>query len=73
LAITYDAIGLSALAEAAYHKAVSLNKCYVSYDSLMQTLSWEPHQAEKLQIIADRAFGKQESEVKKESETRQDH
>jgi hypothetical protein len=73
LAITYDAIGLSALAEAAYRKAVSLNNCYVSYDSLMQTLSWEPHQAEKLQIIADRAFGKQESEVKKESETRQDH
>jgi hypothetical protein len=59
LAITYDAMGLSASAEAAFRKAVSLDKRYAGYDSLMQTLSWQPHQAEKLQIIAGRVLGKQ--------------
>jgi tetratricopeptide (TPR) repeat protein len=62
LAITYDAIGLSSLAEETFGKAVSLDKHYACYDSLMQTLIWTPHQAEKLQIIANRVFVRQKIE-----------
>lgn len=68
LAITYDAMKMSASAETAFEKAVSIDKCYVSYDSLMKTLSWESRHAQKLAIIADRVLGKQKSEVKKELE-----
>jgi hypothetical protein len=61
LAITYDALGMSTAAENAFHKAVSLDKRYASYDSLMQTLLWKPQQAKKLQIIADRVLAKQKT------------
>ena len=62
LAITYDAMGMSVSADQAFRKAVSLDKRYAGYDSLMQTLLWKPQQAEKLQIIADRISGKQKQE-----------
>jgi hypothetical protein len=61
LAITYDAMGLTEQANEAFRKAVSLDKRYASYDSLMQTLTWTPRQAEKLQIIADRVLVKQKT------------
>lgn len=61
LAITYDAMKMSVPAEAAFEKAVSIDKCYASYDSLMKTLSWESRHAQKLAIIADRVLGKQKS------------
>jgi protein O-mannosyl-transferase len=54
LAITLDAMGLTALANEAYLKAANLNKDYASYDSLMQIVLWEPHLAKKIQVIADR-------------------
>lgn len=59
LAITYDALGLTDSADQAYRKAVSVDKHYIGYDSLMPTLLWTPQQAEKLQIIADRVIKKQ--------------
>jgi tetratricopeptide (TPR) repeat protein len=58
LAITYDALGLTASADQAYLKAASLDKRYAGYDSLMPTLVWTPQQAKKLQIIADRVVKK---------------
>jgi hypothetical protein len=59
LAITYDALGLTNSANQAYLKAVSLDKHYTGYDSLMPILIWTPQQAKKLQIIADRVLEKQ--------------
>ena len=59
LAITYDALGLTDSADEAYRKAVSLDKHYIGYDSLMPALIWTPQQAKKLQIIADRVVKKQ--------------
>ncbi len=56
LAITYDALGQTTFADEVFRKAVSLNKTYANYDSLMQTLLWEPRQAKKLQLIAERVF-----------------
>lgn len=61
LAITYDAMGLTADADEAFRKAVFLDKRYASYDSLIQTLLWKPQQAKKLQIIADRVLAKQKT------------
>jgi tetratricopeptide (TPR) repeat protein len=61
LAITYNALGMSAPADEAFRKAVSLDKHYTNYYSLMQTLTWTPRQAEKLQIIADRVLAKQKA------------
>jgi tetratricopeptide (TPR) repeat protein len=54
LAISYEAMGLSDYAEEAFRKAVSLDKRYADYDSLVQTLFWTPRQAEKLRLIAER-------------------
>lgn len=54
LAITLDAMGLTAKADETYRKLISLNKDYADYDSLTQIISWEPHLAKKIQIIADR-------------------
>ncbi|MGB8226787.1 MAG: tetratricopeptide repeat protein [Sedimentisphaerales bacterium] len=62
LAITYDALGMSAAADKAFLKAVSLDKYYADYDSLMQTLIWTPQQAKKIQIIADRISAKNTTE-----------
>jgi protein O-mannosyl-transferase len=59
LAIAYDALGLTDSADQAYRKAVSLDKHYAGYDSLMPELTWTPQQAKKLQIIADRVLEKQ--------------
>ena len=59
LAITYDALGLTDSADQAYLKAVSVDKHYAGYDSLMPTLLWTSRQAEKLQVIADRVLKKQ--------------
>jgi len=61
LAITYDVMGMSDAADEAFRKAVSLDKRYASYDSLMQTLLWKPQHAKKLQIIADRVLAKQKT------------
>jgi len=61
LAITYDALGMSAPAEEAFRKAVSLDKRYAGYDGLIQALIWTPHQAEKLQAIADRVPARQKA------------
>ncbi|MGD0784483.1 MAG: tetratricopeptide repeat protein [Sedimentisphaerales bacterium] len=58
LAITYDALGLTDSADQAYRKAVSLDKHYIGYDSLMPALIWTPQDAKKLQIIADRVVKK---------------
>ncbi len=54
LALTYDAMGQTALADDFLRKAISLNKSYASYDSLMQTRSWDPSLAKKIQAIASR-------------------
>jgi tetratricopeptide (TPR) repeat protein len=62
LAITYDALGMSTAAENAFHKAVSLDKRFADCNSLKYSLLWTPHQAEKLQIIADRISAKKKTE-----------
>lgn len=62
LAITYEALGVSDVADKAFLKAVSLDERYADYDSLMQMLLWTPNQAKKLQVIADRVFTKQKTE-----------
>jgi tetratricopeptide (TPR) repeat protein len=63
LAITYNALEMFAPAEEAFRKAVSLDKRYAGRDSLMQTLLWPPHQAEKLQVIADRVLAEQKTNI----------
>jgi tetratricopeptide (TPR) repeat protein len=62
LAITYDAMGMSTAAENAFHKAVSLDKRFADCNSLKYSLLWTSHQAEKLQIIADRISAKKKTE-----------
>lgn len=64
LAITYDALGISAPAEKAFRKAVSLDKRYAGCDSLIQALLWTPYRAEKLQVIADRMLARQKDVIK---------
>jgi protein O-mannosyl-transferase len=54
LALTYDATGQTARADEALRMAISLNKAYASYDSLMQTHMWDSYLAKKIQVIADR-------------------
>jgi tetratricopeptide (TPR) repeat protein len=61
LAITYDALGMSAPAEETFRKAVSLDKRYAGRDSILRALLWTPQQADKLQIIADRVLAKQKA------------
>jgi tetratricopeptide (TPR) repeat protein len=59
LAVTYDALGLTAPADETFRKAISLDKHYADYDTLMKAIIWTPQQAKKLQIIADRVLEKQ--------------
>jgi len=59
LALTYDALGLTASADEAFRKAIALDKYYADYNTLMKALIWTPQQAKKLQIIANRVLEKQ--------------
>ena len=54
LALALDAAGRTREADAAFRKAVSLDKRYANSQLLLQALIWEKDDAAKLQKIADR-------------------
>ncbi len=54
LAIALDALGRTKEADAAFKKAVLLDKRYANSKLLLQSLTWEKPDAAKLQAIADR-------------------
>ena len=54
MALALDALGRTREADAAFRKAVSLDKRYAHTELLLQALIWEKPDAAKLQAIADR-------------------
>lgn len=56
LAITYDAMQMPNLAEEALRQAAARDQRYTDPALLVESLTWEPRLAKKLQTIADRTF-----------------
>ena len=58
-AITFDAMGKPEAAERMLQEAISRKQIYAEPDRLVAALWWERHQADKLQLIANRLEAKQ--------------
>ncbi len=54
MALSLDALGRTKEADAAYLKAVAIDKGYAHPDNLLKALIWEKPDVAKLQVIADR-------------------
>jgi tetratricopeptide (TPR) repeat protein len=54
LAITYDAMGMAAMADELTRKAIAMDSIYADYEKMIRTFVWTPQNAQKLRIIIER-------------------